>query len=644
VKPVQNEHQYLPFVDGLRAIAILTVVAFHIGMPGLPGGFVGVDVFFVISGFLIVNQIRQDLEAGRFSIVSFYSRRALRILPPFLIVLWVVCLIVPPFLPSPRVLGEFVWSAVAAPLMLANVVFYWRQGYFDTGATEKPLLHTWTLSVEEQFYLVAPLALLLVFRLGKGKFGGKALAIAIVLAALSLAGSVRYTSTTGANAAFYLAQWRAWEFIAGGVIGGALVANVARLPRPAVEALGWLGLAAIAVAVIFFDHNTPFPSWRAAIPVAGAMLVILAGSAQPQISAARLLALPAMVAIGLVSYGWYLWHWPILSLMHISRFGDTSLVAKLLGGGLLAFVLAWLSYRFVELPIRQWRRTGGVKRPTRIVAAGVALCAATAAIGGLAVHAQQLWSRSMVTARYGIEGKGVLDNGCRLWGARSLPASCLQERPGILMGDSYADALSGTLTRSFAGHGQRLITLAQGNCDPVLFAPSLRDRFKRHSCANLIGPFEQLLVKPSPLRFVIVSSAWWHGNGPIDLMSEVLPQFDLTHVRVLLMGPVPSFDANILDCVVVSDWYRTGRDGCTRPRADVEKERAPILPALKATAERLPNVRYIDPIDVFCDSTTCRPFNGNQVFYRDRSHVTPLGAERILDRFASEFRWLGASE
>jgi hypothetical protein len=189
-----------------------------------------------------------------------------------------------------------------------------------------------------------------------------------------------------------------------------------------------------------------------------------------------------------------------------------------------------------------------------------------------------------------------------------------------------------------------LVTLAQGNCDPVLFAPSMRERFKRHSCANLIGPFEQLLARPSSVRLVIVTSAWWYGNGPTELMSEVLPQFDLSHVRVLLIGPVPSFNTHSLDCVVLSDWYRDSRDRCTRPRIEVDDARASAVRGLKTTAEHLNNVRYIDPIDLFCDTRSCKPFSGNQVFYRDSSHVTPLGAERIIEGFESDFRWAAGSE
>src|SRR4029079_13041644 len=160
-----TETDYLAFLDGLRAVSILAVVGGHIGLPGMSGGFVGVDVFFVISGFLIINQIAAGLQAGRFSIAKFYARRVLRIAPPYLIMYITVVAVAVLFIPTPDIFHEFMVSAWCSPIMVTNVLFYFRQRYFDLAASEKPFLHTWTLSVEEQFYLVVPVALLLLFRL-----------------------------------------------------------------------------------------------------------------------------------------------------------------------------------------------------------------------------------------------------------------------------------------------------------------------------------------------------------------------------------------------------------------------------------------------------------------------------------------------
>ncbi len=328
-----NYPHYLPFVDGLRAISIVAVVLYHVGVPGISGGFVGVDIFFVISGFLIINQIKAGLISNRFSVFSFYAQRALRILPIYLLVLLLTFAAAPFFLVTPEVYWNFLPSAILAPLMLSNVGFYETQGYFDIGAIEKPLLHTWTLSVEEQFYFVIPILLVVFFRLGNRRFGTMAAVIAIAVAAASLAGAITQTSTTGRNAAFYLPYWRAWEFAAGGLIGPTLVSVCRRLPYLLIDVAGWIGVGAIALAIGSFNGSMPYPSWNAVLPVAGAALLILSGSAGPKTSIARTLGSPPFVAIGVVSYGWYLWHWPILSFLRTARLDESNLLIDSLGSG-----------------------------------------------------------------------------------------------------------------------------------------------------------------------------------------------------------------------------------------------------------------------------------------------------------------------
>jgi peptidoglycan/LPS O-acetylase OafA/YrhL len=635
-----NKTHYLAFVDGLRAISILAVVGFHLGLPGFSGGFVGVDAFFVISGFLIINQIKTGLENGRFSIASFYVRRSLRILPPFFVVLLTVYVLALMVLPTPGVYFDYMLSALLSPLMVSNVLFFFRQGYFDIAADQKPLLHTWTLSVEEQFYFVAPLLLVLVFHLGRRRFGAIAMLVGIILAALSLAGAIAETYLSGRNAAFYLPHWRAWEFVVGGFIVGPTIVALRRAPRWAAEVIGCAGLAAIVVAIVIFDAKSAYPSYRAVVPVAGAALIILSGLAQPHILIARMLALRWFVGIGLVSYGWYLWHWPILSFIRIARLGEPTLAA-LLGGAALAYLLACLSYRYLEQPIRKWRSRGGVKRPVHFVAGAVAACFATAALGGLSGLAGYLSTKSFVASRYGTDGKGVLDNGCRALTSSSLPNYCFEGKLGMIVGDSHADALFGSFARRFDEQGIRLISIARGGCSPILFAPSRRDRHRRDPCANLFGPFERVLAMPTPVAAVVITSAWPSSDLlSVANLSELVAQFDSSRTHILMLAPVPIFFDSGLDCVVLSDRNGESRERCGRPRSAVEAERALAVQTLKTAAERFANVRYIDPIDLFCDARTCRPFDGDQVFYRDGGHVLPSGADRIYEAFENDFRWL----
>ena len=633
-----DQHAYLAFVDGLRAVSILAVVGFHVGLAGFPGGYVGVDVFFVISGFLIINQIKDALEANRFSIVGFYSRRALRILPPFIVVLLATLAVAPFVLPAPAVYLEYMRQAAISPLMLSNFLFYTRQGYFDLNADEKPFLHTWTLSIEEQFYLLAPILLILLFRLGKGRFGALAVAIAIPLGVASLVGAIAFTIVDGRNPAFYFPQWRAWEFIAGGLIGPGLAAAVSRLPRVAIDAIGVVGLALIVAAITMLDAGTPYPSWRAIVPVAGAALVILSGLANPQNLVARLLSLRLMVAIGLVSYGWYLWHWPILSYLRILRLGEPSLIPDLLGGGVLAFALACLSYWYVELPIRRWRQAHrGTIRPGKVVAAGVAACLAVAALGAASGYVGYRLTDLHVQAHYGTEGSGVLDNGCVIFRAGDFKESCLDGRFGLLIGDSHAQAYAPSLTRSFDQAGVRLVSLARPGCQPVLFSPQERNK-RPHGCISMLPPFERILEKRDRIAFVIFASLWPYELDAKE-MSDLVAQFD-PKTRVLLMGPGPVFNNSSLDCVVLSDRYGSNRDRCLRTRAGLDKAYESRVNVLKSLAARHPNVRYVDPKDAFCAAGICKPFDGDRVFFRDAGHVLPPGAERVAAAFKPEFSWL----
>lgn len=631
--------QYLAFVDGLRAVSILAVVAYHIGVPGIPGGFVGVDIFFVISGFLIINQIKSGLSSGRFSIWSFYAHRGLRILPLYFIVLLATFAAAPFILPTGDVYWDFLASASTAPLMVTNVVFYLTQGYFDISGIEKPLLHTWTLSVEEQFYLVAPILLLLVFRLDGRRFGSIAVAFGTILGAVSLAGAIAKTNLNGPNPAFYLSQWRAWEFLAGGFIGGQLVSAVRRLPAPAVEAGALIGAACIAIAIAALSGDMAYPSWRAALPVAGATLVILCGMARPENGVCRLLASRWMVAIGLVSYAWYLWHWPLLSFTRIARVDQRSLLLDSLSGGLVAFVLACLSYRYIERPISRWRKTPGrLKNPRRIVLGFVATGAVIAMIGS-ATALGGYWSTTrFIASRYGLDGKGVLDNGCD--SKVGFAESCFKGRIGIILGDSHATVLTGTFAKRFDALGIRLVSMARGGCSPLLLAPSERDPKRRDDCARLIAPYERLLHLQQPVAFVIISSIWGYSGDDARLLSDIISEFDPVHTRILVIGPVPMFRLSSLECVVLSDRFEKNRDRCEVPRSGVEAFNADVVAVLKSMPAKFKNVRYVDPTDLFCGRTTCRPFRGNDVLYVDTHHLSPAGADLVFDSFKGDFLWL----
>jgi hypothetical protein len=252
-----------------------------------------------------------------------------------------------------------------------------------------------------------------------------------------------------------------------------------------------------------------------------------------------------------------------------------------------------------------------------------------------------LATRSLAVSRYGFDGRGVLDNGCRIVTSSALPDSCLGTQPSLLLGDSRADALSGSFTRYFDERGIRLVTIARGGCDPLRFSPTERRTDRRHGCSNLLGPFERLMAAPQAPGFVIVTSAWLGSRDSIaNRLTDFLSQFAPYRTRILVIGPVPMFAKSSLECIVLSDRYGEDRDRCIKPRAMVEADLAPARSALPSAVAGFRNALYADTLDLFCDHDTCRPFSNHTVFYRDGSHVSPAGADHMLDGFADDVRWL----
>lgn len=330
---------YRPEIDGLRALAVLPVIAFHAGFPGFSGGFVGVDVFFVISGYLITQILAGDLREGRFSIARFYERRARRILPALVVVV-AVSVVLAHLLLLPPAFKDFSASVFATGLFLSNILFIAEVDYFGPAAHEVPLLHTWSLAVEEQFYILFPLILWVLWRLGRER------ALVWGVLALSLASLIfaEWILTTRPAETFFFLPSRAWELGAG--------ALCALLPRPGRspfgDGLALAGLVAIVAAVTLMDRSFPFPSLWALVPVGGAVAVIL--WAHPGNLAGRLLSLRAVVGIGLISYSAYLWHNPVFVFARF-QWGEPGTPA-LLALTLLSLALAWASWRWVEQPFR----------------------------------------------------------------------------------------------------------------------------------------------------------------------------------------------------------------------------------------------------------------------------------------------------
>lgn len=351
VAPHPHHTGYRPEIDGLRAIAVLPVILFHSQVPGFSGGFVGVDVFFVISGYLITSIIARELDSENFSIVRFYERRARRILPALFLVMF-ACLPFAWWLMLPDDLENFGQSVAATTLFSNNVLLLLTSGYFDLAVELKPLLHTWSLGVEEQFYLVYPPLLWLCWRKGRAR----GVLVLLVLTALSLALSeVSWRRWPDAN--FYLVTSRFWELGLGGLLAllGAEAAVDARFGGRGRGFGALAGLAMIALSVFAFDTTTPVPSLIALLPVVGTCLVIAFARSGDALSGA-VLANRGFVMVGLISYSAYLWHQPLLAFTRIASLAEPGW-PMMAGIALLSLPLAYLSWRFCEMPFRDRSRT-----------------------------------------------------------------------------------------------------------------------------------------------------------------------------------------------------------------------------------------------------------------------------------------------
>ncbi len=350
--------QYRKEIDGLRAVAVLPVILFHAGFSIFRGGFVGVDVFFVISGYLITSILINDIQQGQFSIARFYERRARRILPALFLVLF-VCLPFAWMWMAPMALQDFAQSLIAVVFFASNILFWSEEGYFAPAAELKPLLHTWSLAVEEQYYLLFPLFLFVMWRFGRNRTFWSIVVIATLSLVLSEWG---WRHKPSAN--FYLAPTRAWELLVGSL---AAFYSVDR-PQRSNNFLSAFGLALILFSIFVYDTGTPFPSIYALVPVGGAALIIL--FAGHQTWTARLLSAPPFLWVGVISYSAYLWHQPLFAFARLHSATEPPKV-EMLGLAVASLLLAWASWRWVETPFRRRKYPFLSRRKGIFAASGV---------------------------------------------------------------------------------------------------------------------------------------------------------------------------------------------------------------------------------------------------------------------------------
>jgi peptidoglycan/LPS O-acetylase OafA/YrhL len=654
--------KYRPDMDGLRAVAVGSVVAYHCGLRSFSGGFAGVDIFFVISGYLIGSLVYKEIRGHSFRIAKFYERRAKRILPALFTVLMAGYLAALVLL-SPAEMKDFAKFALATIASVSNIALWFKSGYFAAGSDQRPLLMTWSLGVEEQFYLVFPLLMLLIRRLRqRAQF-----AIVGGLALLSLVISIR-AATINPDAAFYLLPMRAWE-LAAGILLAMAEANRSHIsikpPASAMHAVSLIGLALIGVAIFSFDAFTAFLGYAAMLPVAGAVLIIAARDGIVN----RILAWRPIVFIGLVSYSWYLWHWPVLSLARIcSDSGISTTVAVTLA--LISFALAVLSWKFVEQPFRN------STTPTNLLLKRYAALAAAMTIPALLFWAGNgLPQRNRQAQQMENTAEPFRHDACVMpyWVSHpTLGPPCVpsgQGRAVALIGDSHASALAGGLRSMAERQGYRLVELTKSVCPPLqgVVPYSIRYPGRDQECGEFNREAIGYILRDPSINVVVISGLWsaylsddakqWkllaESNqspslppeqtdalfqrglnaeiGQLEQTGKVIYlmqdnnsfQFDpMRHMRTRLIAPRRAL-ARLL-APSTEDWP----DGVAPPTGSPEEAEARRLVALVARAH--PEVKVIDPEEMLCSTAGCRFALGNQTLFADSQHLSSLGAQIAL--------------
>lgn len=636
---------YRADIDGLRAIAVGTVLVFHAELGLAPGGFVGVDVFFVISGYLITSIILAEAGRGDFSISGFYERRIRRIFPALFTVI-AASAAIGWLLLAPRDYMDFARSSIAAAAFYSNFFFNAQAGYFAPDAETQPLLHTWSLGVEEQFYLLAPGLILLLLRNRARRLRTPAFAL---LFAASL-GTSWLGVTLGWPSAFYLLPSRAFELMTGMALALGLAPAIT---RPAVrQTAGLAGLAMIAGAAALYSASTPFPGPAALLPCLGAAMLIHSGASGATL-AHRLLALRPMVFTGRISYSLYLWHWPLLAYARY-EFGDR-LTAQhrvaLLG---LAFALSVLTYYWVEQPVRRGRRL----LPTRasVFAGGAAALAACLLFVGGVVHTRGVPDRlppeaaalaRTLSSRKDTTGKclpGPANGSCVIGSSTAATPTFL------LWGDSHAQMLSRELSELAGSFGRKGYAVLNGGCPPLflLGTEHASDFRKCHSGLRRVSD----LIETQGIENVIVlarwasyaeykdtTGAWAHelrfaSGDPArnrerfaELLRTAIDRLRAPGRTVTVIGPVPELPVN-LPTAMIRALMRGQQQDFSVPFADFARRQASVLGLLGALS-KLPDVRVLYPHRLLCNAERCRAVEAGHPLYVDDDHLSPLGVKAL---------------
>jgi peptidoglycan/LPS O-acetylase OafA/YrhL len=616
--------KYRRDIDGLRAVAILPVVFYHAGVAPFSGGFVGVDIFFVISGFLITQIITGEIDEGRFSIVNFYERRIRRIIPSLFTVL-VTCTIIFSFVFLPQDLRAFARSLIATLGFASNILFSAEAGYFAAPSVTQPLLHTWSLAVEEQFYIFYPIFLILLARLWPGSRRYRPYVILAVLA-VSFALNA-YFIYRRPEQTFFWTPMRAWELMLGSVL--AQIPNNIRINKHIREALAAIGLICVAWPIFAFSEDTLFPGFNAIYPCAGTALLIFANKDAPTFFG-KILGLQPLVYLGLISYSLYLWHWPIIVLFRYV-FLHPLTPLETIAAIALSVCLAAISLRFIEQPFR--RKAGVFQRRALFATAFGGACLIFAAgftiyrmDGNLGRFGPDV--REMQTyLHYDVSGI-YREGSCFLLPDQPASAydraACFTPQPGknniLLWGDSHAAQYFYGLEQNLSGTDVHLLMAAASACPPV----SGVDTSYRQNCKAFNDRIKNLLAEYK-IRTVIISGAWSEYSDYREYVDTAVRYLTAHGTRVIVLGPSIVYYERLPN--ILSRYIAFGDIRAFRSSTFLNPQ---VLSADHFLLGRYGNrtdVRYISVFHSLCPNENCPPLVKQRIPMQiDPAHLTKEGS------------------
>ncbi len=609
---------YRPDIDGLRAVAVLAVVVFHIFPEYSYGGFIGVDIFFVISGYLISGIILSALAENRFSFIDFYARRARRIFPALLIVL-LFCLAfgwLGLMEDEYAHLGKHVAGSAA---FISNLVLWREAGYFDVDTLVKPLMHLWSLGIEEQFYAVWPLIIFAAWK--------KRIRAAYVIAAIGMASFALniWLAGTDATAAFYLPVTRLWELLLGG-----LLCCFQRERHN--HALSVAGATCIAAGMLLIDRTLAYPGWWALLPTAGAACLIAAGN---RAWVNRLLSLPPLICLGLISYPLYLWHWPLFSLARIAEAGIPSLEIRA-GIVLASLLLAALTYYAIEQPLR--------KQAARVVALPLTIALFITAAAGFAVFrhdgfpARDIGIDRHARAAFLWEERGRnVDQRCLDRMGRDMPYCLIADYDRLptvaLFGDSHANHFFFGVADYYQQRGGNVLQIG-GTAGCI--AP-FSGYAASQACKALTRFMIDYIRNQDSIHTVLIATKAEMKNAD-DFSQKLEETIDLLGSRktVILLMEVPEIGFDPKSCLDARPFRISAyvkRDPCATPREDIFKTRGAYEAAIRKSMSRRPQLRVFNPADYLCDDSWCYAQRDGKLLYRDNNHLSYEGSLYFSDKF-----------